>query len=84
MNMNEVIANRCNQLLGDIEKKVVHPNDHVNKSQSSNDSFPTAMNMTVAHQIEHALIPTLTKLQNEFKNKEKQFSGVIKTGRTHF
>jgi fumarate hydratase class II len=85
MNLNEVISNRANQMLGgDLgAKKPVHPNDHVNMSQSSNDSFPTAMHIAAAHGILADLIPALSKLHSELRKKEKAFARIVKIGRTH-
>ncbi|MGX9427386.1 MULTISPECIES: class II fumarate hydratase [Bradyrhizobium] len=85
MNLNEVIANRANELLG-FElgaKKPVHPNDHVNMSQSSNDSFPTAMHIAAAQGIFERLIPALGELHRELRRKEKAFAKIVKIGRTH-
>jgi fumarate hydratase class II len=85
MNVNEVIANRANQMLGGElgAKKPIHPNDHVNMSQSSNDSFPTAMHIAAASRIVADLIPALTELHRALRNKEKAFAGIVKIGRTH-
>ncbi len=85
MNVNEVIANRANQMLGGElgAKKPIHPNDHVNMSQSSNDSFPTAMHVAAASRIVADLIPALTELHRALRNKEKAFAGIVKIGRTH-
>src|SRR5438046_3732290 len=85
MNLNEVIANRANQMLGGElgAKKPVHPNDHVNMSQSSNDSFPTAMHIAAASGIIADLIPALSELHRELRNKEKAFAKIVKIGRTH-
>ncbi|MDF3808939.1 class II fumarate hydratase [Rhodopseudomonas sp. BAL398] len=85
MNLNEVIANRANELLGGERgaKKPVHPNDHVNMSQSSNDSFPTAMHIAAAQGITADLIPALTTLLGALRAKEKAFAGIVKIGRTH-
>ncbi|KJC61188.1 fumarate hydratase [Bradyrhizobium sp. LTSPM299] len=85
MNLNEVIANRANQTLGGElgTKKPIHPNDHVNMSQSSNDSFPTAMHIAAATRIIADLIPALTELHRELRKKEKAFAGIVKIGRTH-
>ncbi len=80
MNLNEVIANRANELHGD---KLLHPNDDVNMSQSSNDTFPTAMHIAAVVEIEDALIPSLERLIAEFKRLEEENHGVIKSGRTH-
>ncbi len=88
MNVNEVIANRCAQisnipLNSDKNKKMIHPNDDVNQSQSSNDTFPTAMHIALALQIKNFLIPELESLRKSLKIKEKEFSNIIKIGRTH-
>ena len=80
MNVNEVIANRANQMLG---KKIIHPNDHVNMSQSSNDTFPTAMHIAAVLEIENKLLPAIKKLKNTFSKLEIENEGIIKTGRTH-
>jgi fumarate hydratase, class II len=85
MNLNEVIANRANELLGGElgAKQPVHPNDHVNMSQSSNDSFPTAMHIAAADRINGDLIPALSELHDALRQKEKAFAGIVKIGRTH-
>ncbi|WP_065752659.1 class II fumarate hydratase [Bradyrhizobium paxllaeri] len=85
MNLNEVIANRANELLGGKlgAKEPVHPNDHVNMSQSSNDSFPTAMHIAAAERIIADLIPALDELHRELRKKEKAFAKIVKIGRTH-
>jgi fumarate hydratase class II len=85
MNLNEVIANRANELLGGKlgAKQPVHPNDHVNMSQSSNDSFPTAMHIAAAMHITSDLIPALDGLHRALRKKEKAFGGIVKIGRTH-
>jgi fumarate hydratase class II len=85
MNLNEVIANRANELLGGKlgAKEPVHPNDHVNMSQSSNDSFPTAMHIAAAGHITDDLIPALSELLRELRRKEKAFARIVKIGRTH-
>ena len=85
MNVNEVIANRAIEILGGKlgSKKPVHPNDHVNKSQSTNDVFPTAMHMAIAIRAKGKLIPFLKLLNSELGKKAKQFSKIIKIGRTH-
>ncbi len=80
MNANEVIANRANEILGE---KLVHPNDHVNKSQSSNDTFPTAMHIAALVEIESKLLPALTELAETFERLEKENKDIIKIGRTH-
>src|ERR1700726_2946759 len=85
MNLNEVIANRANELLGGKlgAKAPVHPNDHVNMSQSSNDSFPTAMHIAAAKRIAADLIPALETLHRALRKKEKAFAHIVKIGRTH-
>lgn len=85
MNLNEVIANRAIQILGGEvgSKKPVHPNDHVNASQSSNDSFPTAMHIAATRAIQQTLLPSLEKLQQTFARKVEAFADIVKVGRTH-
>tara|TARA_B100000686_G_scaffold131578_1_gene138519 strand:- start:7493 stop:8884 length:1392 start_codon:yes stop_codon:yes gene_type:complete len=85
MNSNEVISNRSIELAGGVlgSKNPIHPNDDVNKAQSSNDTFPTAMHIAAAEQINHILIPSLEKLKNTLKKKSESFSEIIKIGRTH-
>jgi fumarate hydratase class II len=85
MNVNEVIANRANELLGGElgAKQPIHPNDHVNMSQSSNDSFPTAMHIAAARAIHDHLIPALTELLAALREKEDAFAEIVKIGRTH-
>jgi fumarate hydratase class II len=85
MNLNEVIANRANEMLGGKlgAKQPVHPNDHVNMSQSSNDSFPTAMHIAAATGIVADLIPALSELHRALRKKEKAFAHIVKIGRTH-
>jgi len=85
MNVNEVISNRAIEFLGGKlgTKKPVHPNDHVNKSQSTNDVFPTAMHIAVAIETRNKLLPSLILLNKELKNKVKKFNKIIKVGRTH-
>ncbi len=85
MNVNEVISNRAIQILGGRlgSKKPVHPNDHVNKSQSTNDVFPTAMHMAIAIRAKGKLIPCLNLLNSELKKKTKEFKNIVKVGRTH-
>ena len=85
MNVNEVIANRAIEILGGKKgsKKPVHPNDHVNKSQSTNDVFPTAMHIAIALETKKKLLPSLALLNSELKKKVKKFSNIIKVGRTH-
>lgn len=80
MNVNEVVANRANELL---DKKLIHPNDHVNMSQSSNDTFPTAMSISAVMEIEKNLLPAIKKLRETFERLEEENQGIIKTGRTH-
>jgi fumarate hydratase class II len=85
MNANEVISNRAIEMLGGEmgSKKPVHPNDHVNMSQSSNDTFPTAMHVACAEQIHHDLLPALRHLLNALEGKVNAWSHIIKIGRTH-
>ncbi len=85
MNVNEVIANRAIQMLGGKKgsKKPVHPNDHVNKSQSTNDVFPTAMHIAIAIETKKKLLPSLKNLSKELKTKISKFKNIIKVGRTH-
>ena len=85
MNTNEVIANRANEILGGKkgDKQPIHPNDHVNLSQSSNDSFPTAMHIASVIEIEDRLLPSLKHLHQAVLEKEKHFKEIIKIGRTH-
>ncbi|MDH3267855.1 MAG: lyase family protein, partial [Ignavibacteria bacterium] len=86
MNVNEVIANRAHVLLGGKlgeGKHFIHPNDDVNKSQSSNDTFPTAMHIAACDVLTHVTIPGVTKLLNTLKKKAEEFKDVIKIGRTH-
>jgi fumarate hydratase, class II len=85
MNLNEVIANRANELLGGKRgaKAPVHPNDHVNMSQSSNDSFPTAMHIAAAMRINADLVPALRELHRALSKKQKAFAHIVKIGRTH-
>ena len=85
MNVNEVVSNRAIEILGGVvgTKDPVHPNDHVNRSQSSNDTFPTAMHIAAAEEINHALLPALQTLRNTLNDKSKEFAEIIKIGRTH-
>jgi fumarate hydratase class II len=85
MNVNEVISNRCCQLAGTPlgSKTPVHPNDHVNMAQSSNDSFPSAMNIAAAVNVKTRLIPAVTALRDAFDAKSKAWSDIVKIGRTH-
>jgi fumarate hydratase class II len=85
MNVNEVISNRCCQLAGTPlgSKTPVHPNDHVNMSQSSNDSFPSAMNIAVAVNVKQRLIPAIERLRDSIAAKSEEWKDVVKIGRTH-
>ncbi len=85
MNANEVVANRAIEILGGElgSKSPVHPNDHVNMSQSSNDTYPTAMHIACAEEIDHRLLPALQKLRNALNDKAQGFRDIIKIGRTH-
>jgi len=85
MNVNEVISNRAIEILGGKKgsKKPVHPNDHVNKSQSTNDVFPTAMHIAIALETKNKLLPSLTLLNKELKKKISIFKSIVKVGRTH-
>ena len=85
MNANEVISNRAIEMLGGVmgSKKPVHPNDHVNMSQSSNDTYPTAMHIAAAERIVHDLLPALKHLHAALEAKTKEFAHIIKIGRTH-
>ena len=85
MNMNEVLANRANEILGHPKgmKSPVHPNDHVNKGQSSNDVIPTAMHLAAMESISVDLLPSIETLARALKQKIKQFEGIVKVGRTH-
>ena len=80
MNMNEVVANRGNEIAGE---KLLHPNDHVNMSQSSNDTFPTAMHIAAVLETKTKLIPAMERMIAELERLEKENEGIIKTGRTH-
>ena len=85
MNANEVISNRAIEMLGGVlgSKKPVHPNDHVNMSQSSNDTYPTAMHIACAEEIHHRLLPALHMLRNALNDKSQAWRHIIKIGRTH-
>ncbi|EOQ95185.1 fumarate hydratase, class II [Leptospira wolbachii serovar Codice str. CDC] len=85
MNVNEVISNRAIEMADGIlgSKKPIHPNDDVNKAQSSNDTFPTAMHIACAESLVLKLVPALQKLHDTFSNKSKEFENIIKIGRTH-
>jgi fumarate hydratase class II len=85
MNVNEVISNRCSQIAGTPlgSKTPVHPNDHVNMAQSSNDSFPSAMNIAAAVNVKERLIPSVTALRDAIAAKAKEWNDIVKIGRTH-
>src|SRR5579864_7127724 len=85
MNLNEVISNRCCQIAGTElgSKEPVHPNDHVNMSQSSNDSFPTAMNIAAAVNVKEKLIPAVKALHEAIARKAHEWKDIVKIGRTH-
>jgi fumarate hydratase class II len=85
MNVNEVISNRAIEMAGGVKgsKKPVHPNDHVNRSQSSNDTFPTAMHISAVIALKKKLIPMVTTLRNEIDKKSKEWKDIVKIGRTH-
>jgi fumarate hydratase, class II len=85
MNANEVISNRAIEMLGGEmgSKKPVHPNDHVNMSQSSNDTYPTAMHVACAEEIDHRLLPAMRELRNALNDKAQAWKDIIKIGRTH-
>ena len=84
MNVNEVVSYVANQYLQEQQSdEQIHPNDDVNKSQSSNDTFPTAMHVALYHEIETKLVPALQQLRTTFEEKEHSFNHIIKIGRTH-
>lgn len=84
MNANEVIANRAMDMMGmSLPSKEIHPNDHVNRGQSSNDTFPTAMHIAVGDQVHHRLLPALSALADSLEKKQKEFNNIVKIGRTH-
>src|SRR5262250_35228 len=85
MNVNEVISNRCCQLAGTPlgSKTPVHPNDHVNMAQSSNDSFPSAMNIAAAVNVKERLVPAVQQLRDAIATKAKEWDDIVKIGRTH-
>jgi fumarate hydratase, class II len=85
MNINEVLSNRAIEIMGGVmgSKKPVHPNDHVNRGQSSNDSFPSAMHIATAEELVHELIPALEELHSALEHKVDEFKSIIKIGRTH-
>src|SRR5919106_818679 len=85
MNVNEVIAGRANETATGARggKQPIHPNDHVNRSQSSNDTFPTALHMAVAMAVVEDLVPSATALRDALDRKRAEFDDVVKIGRTH-
>ena len=85
MNVNEVIANRAIEIAGGKRgsKTPIHPNDHVNRSQSSNDTFPTAMHIATCEQLDNQLFPKLTALREALAKKQHHFKDIVKIGRTH-
>lgn len=85
MNMNEVLANRASEIMGGVrgEERKVHPNDDVNKAQSSNDVFPTAMSVAAAMEVKDVVLPAVKKLRDSFEKKSKEFWRIVKIGRTH-
>ncbi len=85
MNVNEVIANRASEILGGErgEKRLVHPNDHVNCSQSTNDTFPTAMHVAAVHEVNSRLLPAIDRLHATLDDLSRRYAGIVKTGRTH-
>src|SRR5262252_3046100 len=85
MNVNEVISNRAIEMSGGEmgSKKPIHPNDHVNMSQSSNDTFPAAMHIAAAQQVKERLIPAIKNVSDAIAAKAKEFMGIVKIGRTH-
>jgi fumarate hydratase, class II len=85
MNANEVISNRAIEMAGGKmgSKNPIHPNDHVNMSQSSNDTFPTAMHIAAAEEMTHRLIPAVTRVRDALKQKQTEFEDIVKIGRTH-
>src|SRR5476651_955260 len=85
MNMNEVLANRASEILGGQrgEERLIHPNDDVNKGQSSNDVYPTAMHVAAVHAVVDELIPKIRTLRDTLAHKSAQFAKIVKIGRTH-
>ena len=84
MNANEVIANRATEILGGkLGSKMIHPNDHVNMGQSSNDAFPTVMHIAAVEQVHHYLLPRLKRMREELSKKTEEYNKIIKIGRTH-
>src|SRR6186997_2808149 len=85
MNANEVISNRAIEMAGGVvgSKKPIHPNDHVNRGQSSNDTFPTAMHIAAAEEVVHHLLPAVDQLSGTLHSKAAAFADIVKVGRTH-
>ena len=84
MNANEVISNRATEILGgELGSKLVHPNDDVNRSQSSNDTFPTVMHIAAVIETNERLIPNLKRLTQRLREKSEEFNDIVKIGRTH-
>jgi fumarate hydratase class II len=84
MNANEVISNRASEILGGaLGSKLVHPNDDVNRSQSSNDVFPTVMHIAAIIEVHERLIPNLIRLTDRLREKSVEFNDIVKIGRTH-
>lgn len=84
MNSNEVISNRAIEILGgELGSKAVHPNDHVNRSQSSNDTFPSVMHIAAILEVQERLVPKLSGLIEALSKKRDEFADIIKIGRTH-
>lgn len=84
MNANEVISNRATEILGgELGSKLIHPNDDVNRSQSSNDTFPTVMHIAAVIEVNERLIPSLKRLTNRLREKSEEFNDIVKIGRTH-
>ena len=84
MNSNEVISNRATEILGgELGSKMVHPNDHSNRSQSSNDTFPSVMHIAAVMEVNQRLLPKLEELTKVLASKRDEFSDIVKIGRTH-
>lgn len=84
MNSNEVISNRAIEILGgELGSKMVHPNDHVNRSQSSNDTFPSVMHIAAVCEVNEKLLPPLKRLTEVLASKRDEFADIVKIGRTH-
>ena len=84
MNSNEVISNRATEILGgELGSKMVHPNDHSNRSQSSNDTFPSVMHIAAVMEVNQRLLPKLEELTKVLASKRDEFSNIVKIGRTH-